>query len=124
MTSFFSTKVSLYTSPGDDPRRDRLRECDRRDLGEGERTDRPSHSRTDRGASDIGTVSILSVLSVFSYTVSPPWTLGLRTLGLRTLGFRTLGAEAPTTTVGVASIKRVVVTASFSISYQRLQGKY
>src|ERR1700744_2224350 len=99
MTSFFSTTVSLTTSPGDEPRRDRLRDRDRCDLGEGDWTERPSQSRPDRGASASCIVSILSVFSVVSITTSPPWTLGARMLG----------AEAGTTMVGGASIKRVVV---------------
>lgn len=94
MTSFFSTMVSLNTSPGDDPRRDRLRDLDRCDLGDGDRTESPSQSRTDRGASDRGTVSIFSIFSFFSIKTSP-CTLGARMLG---------------DVVGGASIKRVVIT--------------
>jgi len=51
-TTFFSIKVS-FTTGGDEPRleRDGFLECARRDLGDGERADKASHSRTDRGAS-------------------------------------------------------------------------
>ena len=56
MISSFFIMVSLNTS-GDEPRRDRLRECDRWDLGDGDRAERPSQLRTERGASESGTVS-------------------------------------------------------------------
>lgn len=93
--------VSLNTSPGDDPRRDRLRDRDRCDLGDGDRTESPSQSRTDRGASESGTVSIFSIFSFFSIKTSPPCTLGARILG----------DGVGITTCGGASIKRVVITA-------------
>lgn len=95
ITSFFSKTVSLMT-PGDESRLDRLREWDRCDLGDGERTDRPSQSRTDRGASASGTVLNCSIFSVFSMTTSP------RILGARDL--------VEVVSVGGASIRRVVVT--------------